>query len=303
MQRDAQELMLEQDLANPQALIAELAAALRYARYNGAEQVDRAWSDYKAPVAETLAQRPAALAPRIQAVVPEQAPAPQGLQVRADVRPLSRMPPPPAQPVPLAQPTATVGGVPPQPALDSATALLKLRERIGDCQRCPHAVGRQHIVFGTGDSRAQLMIVGVAPSAQDDATGQPWQGESGQLLDKMLTAMGLSRQTTWQTWLTLCRTPDGQMPQLGAIASCTPFLRTQVSLVKPQVLLIFGESAARFLLKRSDPQQAWQGQWGEVLGVPTLATWPPEAMLSDTSLKKQAWADLQSVMAKLAGNR
>ncbi len=307
MQSEAQEQILQQDLEDPQQLVRELAAALRYARYNGAEQVDRAWSDYKPPAAESAPQRSPTQAPRALPVAPNapvHTPAPTGLQIRADVRPLSRMPPPPAQPVLLAQPTASVGAARPSPQpLDVAAELLKLRDRIGDCRRCPHAVGRQHIVFGTGDSRARLMIVGVAPSLQDDAAGQPWQGESGQLLDKMLAAMGQSRQSTWQTWLTLCRVPDGQTPQPDAIASCTPFLRTQLSLVKPQVLLIFGESAARFLMARRDPEQPWQGHWGQVLGVPTLATWSPQAMLGDSSLKKQAWADLQSVMAKLAADR
>ena len=316
--------------ADAAELIRQVAAALRYARWSGAEGIDRAWAQPYAPPAPAPAVSPApspAPGSRTHAPTPLAQPqmtasaanprvpaaaAPSSLEallhraaaeVRGRVEPVRPAPqqakPLPTKPLPPAQLPAHTGAI-----ADPVEALAALRARIGDCQRCPHAAVRSHIVHGTGNPRARLMLVGVAPGPQEDAVGLPWQGEAGELLDKMLSAMGLARADVFQSHLTLCRAPGDGVPSAAAIDTCSRFLRTQLQAVRPEVVLLFGEPTARFLLRNPAPMTEQHGQWQQVLGVAALATWDPaDVVRQPAALKRLVWADLQLVMARLGISR
>lgn len=289
---------------DPSELIRELSAALRYQRWNGAEVVDRAWAT-PLPVVEPRAPPEPPRSPAIPARTP--VPSPERSQPAERTLPTARtLPavsprtlPPIASPAPVAAP---------KPPLERNRAqilagLEALRQEIGECQRCPHAAHRQHIVHGAGNPMARLLIVGSQPGGPEDASGLPFQGEAGALLDKMLAAMGLSRPEVWLTTLVLCRAPEDKAPLREAMVACTPFLRRQFDLIRPEVVLAFGESAARFLLRNQAPLQTLRGKWQPLMHSEVLATWAPEDMLRDAALKREAWTDLQAVMARLGLKR
>ena len=267
--------------SDPQDLIREVAAALRYARWTGADVVDRAWSrpmeQPEEPVAPVRPPPPTRTTPPMPGTL--RTPTPQ----------------PPTPPTPTLAPLPQVTA-----PLDRATALARLHARTSGCEKCPHAACRTHVVHGTGNVHARLMLVGDAPGAQEDAAGLPWQGEGGALLDKMLLAIGLSRADVWMTTITLCKPPiDTAPPERAAIMACSPYLRTQMETIKPEAVLLLGEAVAPFLFKQDKPLAALRGQWSTVLDRPTLATWPVAELLRDPQKKREAWADLQSVQAKL----
>ena len=257
---------------DPAQLIRSLAASLRFARWTGADVVDRAWA------------RP------MEAEAPQEAPP---VPVRPTTPPLPRPMQPPA-------PQRTTAPLPTTTALEPAVALDRLRTRVQGCERCPHAACRTQIVLGQGSPRAQVMIVGDAPGALEDASGLHFQGDSGALLDKMLAAIGLARSDVWLTTIALCRPPEGGVVTQAAIAACSRYLRTQMEAIRPRAVLLMGEAAAQFLLKDSKPLADLRGRWGTVLDRPTLATWSPEALLADPAKKREAWADLQAVQKALA---
>lgn len=247
---------------DPQELMRSVAAALRFARYTGAEAIDRRWAKPLEVVQEI--------------------PQPQPVQTR------------PVQPRPQPQqPQVTL--------LDPAVALQKLNARIDGCVKCVHSQSRSQIVFGQGNPRARLMLVGDAPGPEEDRAGLPWQGESGALLDKMLAAIGLARADVWMTTVTLCLPPQPEIVAREPLLACSPYLRTQMETVKPEVVLLMGEAVSQFLLRKTQPLAEMRGQWTQVLDRATLATWAPAHLLSDPAKKRQAWADLQAVQAKLAG--
>jgi len=232
--------------------VRQVAAALRFERWNGADRVSRSW-----------AAGPGAAAVDVPAT------------------------PPVAAAVSVAAPA-------PAPA-----ALAALRARIGVCTLCGHAASRQQIVHGMGNPHARLMIVGAEPDAASDASGLPWQGQVGDLLAKMLTAMGTSRDETWMTYLTLCRGPGVSDADDSAIRTCSKFLRTQIETIRPEVILLCGELPSRFLLRSQAPWAQLRGQWFKLLGFDALPTHDPAILLQQPALKREAWSDLQMVMKRL----
>jgi uracil-DNA glycosylase family 4 len=274
---------------DPHDLIRELSVALRYQRWNGADVVDRAWAT-PLPVVETRTpepvRSPAVAQPRTlpQASTPPQARTLPPVHART-------LPPVARPPMPERHREQILAG------------LQALHLEIGDCQRCPHAAHRRHIVHGTGNPLARLLIVGSQPGPAEDANGLPFQGEAGALLDKMLAAMGLARSEVWLTTLVLCRSPQDESPQREAVAACVPFLRRQFDLIRPEVVLAFGEPATRVLTRNHGPLQGIRGKWLPLMQSELLATWAPEDMLRDAALKREAWADLQMVMARLGLKR
>ncbi len=257
---------------DPAQLVRSLAATLRFARWTGADVVDRAWA------------RP---------IEVETTPVTPPVQARPPTPPLPRA----TQPI---APPRTTGPLPPSAALEPAVALERLRTRVTGCERCPHANCRKQIVFGQGSPRAKVILVGDAPSTLEDASGLHFQGESGALLDKMLAAIGLARTDVWLTTIALCRPPEDGVVTQAAIAACSPYLRTQMEAIRPQAVLLMGEAAAQFLLKDSKPLADLRGRWARVLDRPTLATWSPAALLADPAKKREAWADLQLLQKALA---
>ncbi len=201
-----------------------------------------------------------------------------------------------AQPLP---PPLTMPGEPLAPDQKPA-ALQAIREHIGDCTRCPLAFqGRHTIVFGDGDPSAQLLFVGEGPGADEDASGLPFVGKAGQLLNNMITAMGLKREEVYIANIVKCRPPGNRTPEPEEAATCTPFLLDQIGVVRPRVIVALGSTAATWLLGARSPLSALRGRIHPAYGAKVIVTYHPAYLLRDPRQKKEAWADLQMAMREL----
>jgi DNA polymerase len=183
--------------------------------------------------------------------------------------------------------------------MHSGRGLTALRAEIGDCQRCKLAKGRTHIVFGTGNPEANLMFVGEAPGADEDAQGEPFVGAAGQLLTKMIQAMGYQRQDVYICNILKCRPPQNRNPEPDEIAACEQFLRKQIAIVQPRVIVALGKFAAQFLCGETTPITRLRGNLRTFHEIPVMPTYHPAYLLRDASRKGEAWADLKQVMALL----
>jgi DNA polymerase len=183
--------------------------------------------------------------------------------------------------------------------LHSARGLNALRAEMGDCQRCKLAKTRKHIVFGTGNAEANLMFVGEAPGADEDAQGEPFVGAAGQLLTKMIKAMGYERSEVYICNILKCRPPQNRNPEADEIEACEQFLRTQIAVVQPRVIVALGKFAAHFLCGETTPITRLRGNLRTYHEIPVMPTYHPAFLLRDESRKGEAWADLKQVMAML----
>jgi DNA polymerase len=183
--------------------------------------------------------------------------------------------------------------------LHSGRGLDALRAEIGDCQRCKLAKGRKHIVFGTGDPEANLMFVGEAPGADEDTQGEPFVGAAGQLLTKMIKAMGYERSEVYICNIIKCRPPQNRNPEPDEISACEQFLRKQIAVVQPRVIVALGKFAAHFLCGDDTPITRLRGNLRTYHEIPVMPTYHPAFLLRDESRKGEAWADLKQVMAML----
>jgi uracil-DNA glycosylase family 4 len=184
--------------------------------------------------------------------------------------------------------------------MHSGRGLTALRAEIGDCQRCKLAKGRRHIVFGTGNPEANLMFVGEAPGADEDLQGEPFVGVAGQLLTKMIQAMGYDRRDVYICNVLKCRPPNNRNPEADEIAACEQFLRKQIAIVQPRVIVALGKFAAHFLCGETTPITRLRGNLRTYHEIPVMPTYHPAFLLRDPSRKGEAWADLKQVMALLA---
>ena len=183
---------------------------------------------------------------------------------------------------------------------DKAAALEGIRNEIGDCTRCPLAyAGRHTIVFGDGDPNARLMFVGEGPGADEDEQGLPFVGKSGQLLNNMIVAMGLSRPQVYIANVVKCRPPANRAPEPVEAGTCTPFLARQMDVVQPEVVVALGATAAMYLLGVRQSLISLRGRWHTVRGAKCAITFHPAFLLRDPTKKGEAWKDLQMVMAEL----
>jgi DNA polymerase len=190
------------------------------------------------------------------------------------------------------------------PADAKAAALEAIRAEIGDCTRCPLAyAGRHTIVFGDGDPNARLMFVGEGPGADEDQQGIPFVGKSGQLLNNMIAAMGLSRDRVYIANVVKCRPPGNRNPEPVEAGTCTPFLARQMDVVRPEVVVALGSIAATYLLGVKQSLASLRGRWHTVRGVKTVVTYHPAFLLRDPNRKADAWKDLQMVMAEMGLKR
>ena len=211
-------------------------------------------------------------------------------------------PPLPPQAPPLAptlSPAMSPQKTPLQPAGSVATLdWPALRSAVAACTACSLCQSRQQTVFGSGHLRAHCMIVGEAPDEQEDAQGEPFVGESGQLLDRMLAALGLSRQPgeparqVFVANILKCRPPRNRNPSPEELAQCQPFLLRQVALVQPRVILAMGRFAVQSLLASDAPISKLRGQVHDWHGVPLVVTYPPAYLLRQPQAKADAWDDL-----------
>jgi DNA polymerase len=179
---------------------------------------------------------------------------------------------------------------------EPAAALQLIRDEIGECTRCPLHQGRHKIVFGDGDPAARLMFVGEGPGADEDAQGLPFVGKAGQLLNNMIAAMGLKREEVYIANVVKCRPPGNRVPEQVEGDTCSTFLFRQIDVVRPQVLVALGATAATWLLGARQPIAGLRGRVHSVRGAQLIVTYHPAYLLRDPRQKKEAWADLQIVM-------
>jgi DNA polymerase len=208
--------------------------------------------------------------------------------------PLEDQPIPPRKPFPAAP--EIVAAI---PAADRAAALQLIRDEIGDCTRCPLHKGRNKLVFGDGSPTARLMFVGEGPGADEDAQGLPFVGKAGQLLNNMIAAMGLRREEVYIANVVKCRPPGNRVPEQEEGATCTPFLFRQIDVIRPQVLVALGATAATWLLGARQPLAGLRGRVHAFRGAQLIVTYHPAYLLRDPRQKKEAWADLQIAMREL----
>ena len=185
------------------------------------------------------------------------------------------------------------------PAADHVAALQLIRDEIGDCTRCALHKGRNKLVFGDGDPNARLMFVGEGPGADEDAQGLPFVGRAGQLLNNMINAMGLKREQVYIANVVKCRPPGNRTPEPEEGNTCSPFLFRQIDVVRPQVLVALGATAATYLLGTRQPLAGLRGRVHAVRGTQLIVTYHPAYLLRDPRQKKEAWADLQIAMREL----
>ena len=184
-------------------------------------------------------------------------------------------------------------------AENRAAALQAIREDIGDCTRCALHKGRNKIVFADGSPTARLMFVGEGPGADEDAQGLPFVGRAGQLLNNMIAAMGLKREEVYIANVVKCRPPGNRTPEPDEANTCSQFLFRQIDVVRPQVLVALGATAATYLLGARQPLAGLRGRVHAFRGMSLVVTYHPAFLLRDPRQKKEAWADLQIAMKEL----
>ncbi|HEX9201316.1 MAG TPA: uracil-DNA glycosylase [Acidobacteriaceae bacterium] len=186
------------------------------------------------------------------------------------------------------------------PAADRPAALRAIQDEIGDCTRCPLAyAGRHTIVFGDGSPTARLMFVGEGPGADEDAQGIPFVGKAGQLLNNMIAAMGLARSEVYIANIVKCRPPGNRVPEPVEANTCSQFLLHQIDIVRPEVIVALGATAAIYLLGVKQSLSSLRGRWHTCRGAKLAVTYHPAFLLRDPRQKAEAWKDLQMAMAEL----
>ena len=191
---------------------------------------------------------------------------------------------------PSARPQTTAPAMP-------DTTLTELYTEIEGCQRCPRHQSRKKAITGEGKTGVKLLIITDFPSAEDDRSGLPMSGEPGQLLDKMLGAIGLSRDAVSLSLLTRCHAPE--TPEKTVVDACLPFLLKEIMLVAPKVICAMGPLAAQKLLHTSKPLSQLRGRFHDFQGIPLIPTFSPEFLLKNPEMKKATWLDLQMIQKKI----
>jgi uracil-DNA glycosylase family 4 len=177
--------------------------------------------------------------------------------------------------------------------------LPDVREALGDCRRCPLCETRANLVFGEGNVRAGLVFVGEAPGADEDSQGRPFVGKAGQLLTRIIVAMGLQRQDVYICNILKCRPPENRNPRPEEIAACEPFLIRQLQAIQPKIICALGTFSAHTLLKTDVPISVLRGRFHSYQGISLMPTYHPAYLLRNPAAKKQVWEDVQKIMKAL----
>ncbi len=185
-------------------------------------------------------------------------------------------------------------------ALARAEKLKAVAERSSTCTRCGLSESRRNVVFGSGNANADLMFVGEGPGEHEDRQGLPFVGRAGELLNKIIQAIGMSRDEVYIANIVKCRPPRNRNPENEEVTACFPFLERQIQLVHPRIIVALGRVAGQSLLGMSSSLGAMRGRWHEVQGVPTRVTYHPAALLRQASYKRPTWEDMQIVRDRLA---
>ncbi len=185
-------------------------------------------------------------------------------------------------------------------ARNAEEALRSVRAEIGDCTRCKlHGLGRRQVVFGVGNPDADLMFVGEAPGADEDVQGIPFVGRAGQLLTKIIEAIGLSRADVYIANVIKCRPPQNRNPEPDEVETCEPFLFRQIDIVRPKVIVALGKFGAQTLLGTLDPISQLRGRVYDFRGAKLIPTFHPAYLLRNPGSKREVWEDMKLVRTLL----
>jgi len=189
----------------------------------------------------------------------------------------------------------------PIPAQDES--LEAIRQDLGDCKRCKLAPDRKHIVFGSGNPKAELMFVGEAPGADEDEQGLPFVGRAGQLLTRIIEAIDMRRSDVYICNILKCRPPGNRNPEGDEIKSCEPFLLRQIASIRPRVICALGTFGAQTLLGTKEPISKLRGRFIEYRGAKLMATFHPAYLLRNPNEKRRVWEDVQKIRDYLKSMR
>lgn len=206
----------------------------------------------------------------------------------------------PPSSIPVAHDTPAQANAEQLPALarPNTKQLVVLAQEAASCTRCGLHNGRTKSVFARGSAHAELVFVGEGPGRDEDASGLPFVGAAGQLLDKMVAAMGYGRDDVYICNVVKCRPPENRTPLPNEAAACEPFLTAQLEIVKPKIIVALGKCAA-MNLGAAGETGSWRGLWKEWRGIPLMPTYHPAFLLRSPERKRDVWEDLQQVMTKL----
>lgn len=175
----------------------------------------------------------------------------------------------------------------------------ELEEQIKDCKKCKLCNNRHNIVLGTGNRQAKVMFIGEGPGADEDMQGEPFVGKAGKLMDQAFKGIGIKREEVYIANIVKCRPPQNRNPEQDEIDSCIDYLRMQVMLVKPEIIVLLGSVALKAILGKEYSITSSRGKWVEKKGIKYLPTFHPAALLRDESKKIAFWKDLKEVKRKL----
>ncbi len=277
--------------ASLQTLLDQVRAHLEYQRSTGVE-----WFPRRQPADPSASRQRASETP------PAQEPLAQEPAAREAARSAFRPPPPrpaatPPAAVKVAAPSADLFA---SATLGRAATLEALRAELGDCRRCKLWPGRTHIVFGVGNPHATLMFVGEGPGRDEDLQAEPFVGRAGKLLTEIITkGMKMRREDVYIANVIKCRPPDNRNPEPDEIAACQPFLRRQIELIRPRVLVALGTFAAQTLLGLRVPISRLRGHWYDYEGTKLMPTLHPAYLLRNPNDKRLVWEDVKMVLREL----
>ncbi len=189
----------------------------------------------------------------------------------------------------------------PEPGSESspALALRQVAAELADCRRCKLCSTRKTVVVGEGNPEAELVFVGEGPGEQEDIQGRPFVGKAGQLLDRMIEAMGLSREQVYIVNVVKCRPPGNRNPEPDEVTSCSPFLARQLDAIRPKAIVALGKFAAQTLLQTEERISSLRGRFHSYRGAKLMPTFHPAYLLRNPESKRDAWEDLKQVKQEL----
>jgi uracil-DNA glycosylase len=224
-----------------------------------------------------------------------------GIRILGNVRPEKILKPNTAEHIHIRASTAGDLFEGPPPALKAKT-LEELRAEIGECRRCKLCAGRTNIVYGVGNPHARLMFVGEGPGRDEDLQGEPFVGRAGQLLNDIITkGIGFKREDVYIANVVKCRPPDNRNPEPDEVAACEPFLKKQIDLIQPEIIVGLGKFAVQTLLQSKVPITKLRGTWHRYHGIKLMPTFHPAYLLRNPADKKLVWEDIKKVIKELRG--
>ena len=178
----------------------------------------------------------------------------------------------------------------------------QLEESIKDCKKCKLCTNRTNIVFGVGNKEAKIMFIGEGPGADEDRLGEPFVGKAGRLMDKAFQALEIDRNDIYIANIVKCRPPQNRVPEKDEATACLNYLRNQVMLVKPQIIVLLGSTALKNILGEEYGITSARGKWIEKKGILYMPTWHPAALLRDEAKKIDVWKDVKEGLQKSKEN-